>query len=106
MAARVGHDRTVETESPGASEGMIDRGDHTIFHDPDESVSSRWLRTGMVPIEPKVRWLVTSAVPDDPLVETVPRSWVVLVSPRSLASWRLTATKSFGGCETKLAMAA
>jgi hypothetical protein len=53
-AARAGHDNVVATESFGPREGMIDRGDHATFHEPDESVTSRRLRTCSIPSEPSV----------------------------------------------------
>ena len=37
MGARAGHDRLVETESPGPSAGMIELGDHCTFHAPNVS---------------------------------------------------------------------
>ena len=54
MAARAGHDNVVATESLGPREGMIDRGDHATFHEPDESLSSSRLRTWRIPSEPSV----------------------------------------------------
>src|ERR1700729_4209833 len=57
MGARAGHDRFVETESPRPSDGMIERGDHCTFHEPDVSLSVRTLRTRRVPSVPRLRWL-------------------------------------------------
>src|SRR6516225_1957228 len=104
IAALAGQFTVVATVSPGLSAGMIERGDHRIFHVPEVSLRCNVLWTVSEPMVPSTRWLVIGVVAFEPEVETAPASCVAAVRWRSLATARLKEAKSDGGFATSRAI--